>query len=205
MNLVEWAVATIDRFGGPGVAFLIMLESVFPPIPSEVILPLAGVNAASEHHSLPGMFGWSLIGSVAGALILYSLGRALGADRLRRLIIRTPLLSVDDFDQSVRWMDRHGSAGVFFGRMVPGIRSLVSIPAGIYRMGLGRFVLLTTAGSAIWNALFVGLGYGLGENWHAIEPYTEIISNLIYALIIIALGIWVIRLVRRDRRRRSQT
>ncbi len=203
MNIVEWAVATIDRFGGPGVAFLIALESVFPPIPSEVILPLAGVNAASEHHSLAGMFLWSLAGSVVGALILYALGRALGAERLRRLVVRLPLVSVDDFDASVRWMDRYGSAGVFFGRMVPGVRSLVSIPAGIYRMPLPRFMLLTTAGSALWNALFVGLGYALGENWHVIEPYTEVVSHVIYALIVLVILVWAVRLVRRDRRRRA--
>lgn len=203
MNIVEWAVALIDRFGGPGVAFLIALESVFPPIPSEVILPLAGVSAAGEGHALAGMYLWALLGSVTGALILYGLGRALGRERLRRAIILLPLLSVEDFDRSVAWMDRHGTKGIFWGRMVPGVRSLVSIPAGIYRMGLGRFVLLTAAGSALWNALFVGLGYRLGENWHVIEPYTDAASTVVYA-IVAALVLWSLwRLIRRERRRRE--
>ena len=194
MNIVEWAVALIDRFGGPGVAFLIALESVFPPIPSEVILPLAGVSAAGEGHSLAGMYLWALLGSVTGALILYGLGRALGRERLRRAIILMPLLSVEDFDRSVTWMDRHGTKGIFWGRMVPGVRSLVSIPAGIYRMGLGRFVLLTAAGSALWNALFVGLGYRL---------YTDAASTVVYA-VVAALVLWSLwRLIRRERRRRE--
>lgn len=204
MNIVEWAVALIERFGGPGVAFLIALESVFPPIPSEVILPLAGVTAAGPEHTLIGMYLWALVGSVAGALVLYALGRALGRDRLRRLVVRMPLLNVDDFDRSVAWMDVHGSKSIFLGRMVPGIRSLVSIPAGIYKMPLLRFVLLTAAGSALWNALFVGLGYGLGENWHLIEPWTDVISKAIYAIIALALLVWVVRLVRRERRRREK-
>lgn len=204
MNIVEWAVATIDRFGGPGVALLIALESVFPPIPSEVILPLAGVSAAGENHSLAGMFVWSVVGSLVGAMVLYGLGRALGPERLRRIVVRMPLVDVGDFDRSVEWMDRHGAKGVFFGRMVPGVRSLVSIPAGIYRMPIGRFVLLTTAGSAIWNAIFVGLGYRLGSNWHVIEPYTDTISRVIYALVVLAVLWWVIRLVRRERRRRAE-
>lgn len=203
MNIVEWAVETIDRFGGPGVAFLIALESVFPPIPSEVILPLAGVSGAGENHTLLGMYLWALVGSVVGALILYGLGWALGPERLRRIILHMPLVNVQDFDKSVEWMDRHGAKGIFFGRMVPGVRSLVSIPAGIYHMPLLRFVLLTTAGSAIWNAIFVGLGYRLGENWHIIEPYTDTISNVIYAIIVLVVIWWVIRLVLRERRRRA--
>lgn len=203
MNIVDWAVETIDKLGGPGVALLIALESIFPPIPSEVILPLAGVTAARGEHHLIVMYLWSVAGSMVGALVLYGLGRALGAERLRRLTIRLPLVTVEDYDKSVRFMDRYGSAGVFFGRMIPGIRSLVSIPAGIYAMNLVRFCLLTVAGSAIWNAIFVGFGYGLGENWHVIEPYTDVISNVVYAIVALIGIIWIVRLVLRERRRRA--
>ncbi|MDO5663286.1 MAG: DedA family protein, partial [Brachybacterium sp.] len=153
MDIVSWAVSTIESFGGPGVAFLIALESVFPPIPSEVILPLAGVAAAGEEHTYLGMLVWTVCGSLTGALILYGLGRALGPERLRRLVIRLPLVHVGDYDRTVAWMDRHGTKAVFFGRMVPGIRSLISIPAGIYQMVLWKFVLLTIAGSTLWNTL----------------------------------------------------
>jgi membrane protein DedA with SNARE-associated domain len=203
MNIVEWAVGTMDALGGIGVALLIFLENVFPPIPSEVILPLAGVTAAQEGHTFVEMLAFSLAGSLAGAWLLYGLGRALGPERLRALIIRLPLLHVEDFDRAVQWMERHGSKGVFFGRMVPGVRSLVSIPAGLFLMPFWRFSLLTLAGSAIWNTLFITLGYTLGSNWHVIEPYTEVISNLVYAVIIVLILIWLVRLIRRERRRRA--
>ncbi|MFE5774694.1 DedA family protein [Brachybacterium sp. NPDC056505] len=204
MNVVDWAVDTMDALGGLGVALLIFLENVFPPIPSEVILPLAGVAAAKEGHSFLEMLLFSLAGSVAGAWVLYGLGRALGPARLRSLFLRLPLLHVEDFDRTVDWMRRHGTKGVFFGRMVPGIRSLVSIPAGLFAMPFWRFTLLTLAGSAIWNALFITLGFTLGVNWHVIEPFTEVISNIVYAVIALLLVIWVVRLVRRERRRRAQ-
>jgi membrane protein DedA with SNARE-associated domain len=111
---------------------------------------------------------------------------------------------VEDFDRTVEWMRRHGTKGVFFGRMVPGIRSLVSIPAGLFAMPFWRFTLLTLAGSAIWNALFITLGYTLGSNWHVIEPFTDVISNIVYAVIALLLVIWVVRLVRREHRRRAR-
>jgi membrane protein DedA with SNARE-associated domain len=204
MNVVDWAVDTMDALGGVGVALLIFLENVFPPIPSEVILPLAGVAAAKEGNSYLEMLLFSLVGSVAGAWLLYGLGRALGPARLRSLFLRLPLLHVEDFDRTVEWMRRHGTKGVFFGRMVPGIRSLVSIPAGLFAMPFWRFTLLTLAGSAIWNALFITLGYTLGSNWHVIEPFTDVISNIVYAVIALLLVIWVVRLVRREHRRRAR-
>jgi membrane protein DedA with SNARE-associated domain len=193
----------MDTLGGWGVALLIFLENVFPPIPSEVILPLAGVSAATGDHTLVGMILFSLLGSMAGAFLLYGLGRALGPVRLRKLVIRLPLVHVEDYDKTVDWMDKHGTKGIFFGRMVPGIRSLVSIPAGIYLMPIGRFTLLTLAGSAIWNTLFVSLGYGLGQNWHVIEPWTDVISKIVYAVIVLLVLWWFIGLVRRERRRRA--
>jgi membrane protein DedA with SNARE-associated domain len=204
MNVVDWAVDTMDALGGVGVALLIFLENVFPPIPSEVILPLAGVAAAKEGNSYLEMLLFSLLGSVAGAWLLYGLGRALGPARLRSLFLRLPLLHVEDFDRTVEWMRRHGTKGVFFGRMVPGIRSLVSIPAGLFAMPFWRFTLLTLAGSAIWNALFITLGYTLGSNWHVIEPFTDVISNIVYAVIALLVVIWVVRLVRREHRRRAR-
>ncbi|PWH06520.1 hypothetical protein DEO23_06045 [Brachybacterium endophyticum] len=203
MNVVDWAVSTMDSLGGPGVALLIFLENVFPPIPSEVILPLAGVAAASEGHSFVEMLAFSLLGSVVGAWLLYGVGRALGPERLRALIVRLPMVHVQDFDRAVEWMDRHGSVSIFLGRMVPGVRSLISIPAGLFAMPFWRFTVLTLAGSAIWNALFITFGFALGSNWHVIEPYTEVISNIVYLVIIVLIVVWLVRLVRRERRRRA--
>ncbi|MGA4506742.1 DedA family protein [Propionibacteriaceae bacterium G1746] len=189
MNIVDWAVKIIGDMGGPGVALLLFLENVFPPIPSEIILPLAGVTAGTGVNSYWVILVWTVIGSLVGAYVLYALGYFFGAARVRWICDKMPLLEVEDFDKSVAWFAKHGRQGIFFGRMVPGIRSLISIPAGVYKMPLLQFTALTAAGSAIWNTLFVSFGYFLGENWHVIEPYTNVISNVVY-VIIIALVVW---------------
>jgi membrane protein DedA with SNARE-associated domain len=203
VNVVDWAVSTMEQLGGPGLALLIFLENVFPPIPSEVVLPLAGVAAAGPGHSYPTMLAWSLVGSISGAWLLYGLGRALGPVRLRRVFDRLPLVHVEDFDRTVSWMDRFGGRGVLLGRMVPGIRSLISVPAGLYAMRPARFTMLTLVGSAIWNALFIGAGYLLGENWHLIEPYTDVFSHAVYLVIALVVVWTVLRLVLRERGRRA--
>ncbi|WP_051215321.1 DedA family protein [Granulicoccus phenolivorans] len=201
MNIVDWAVKIMGDLGGIGVALLLFLENVFPPIPSEVILPVAGVTAGTGVNTYWVILLWSVVGSLAGAYVLYGLGRAFGAERVRWLCEKMPLLEVEDFDKSVAWFDKHGRLGIFFGRMVPGIRSLISIPAGVYKMPLGQFSLLTAAGSAIWNTIFITFGYFLGENWHIIEPYTDTISNVIYVLIIALVLWWIIARIRRNARR----
>ncbi|MCS6712155.1 DedA family protein [Brachybacterium sp. EF45031] len=203
MNIVDWAISVIGRLGGPGVALLIFLENVFPPIPSEAILPLAGVVAGQGEGTFWGMLLWSLLGSVGGALLLYGLGRALGPERLHRLVVRLPLIHESDYDRAVEWMEKHGPLGIFLGRFVPGIRSLISIPAGLFAMPLRIFLPLTALGSALWNALFIGLGVRLGENWEVIQPYTDLISNICYAIIAVLLITWVVRRILRDRRRRA--
>lgn len=204
MNIVDWAVATMSRFGELGVALLIFLENVFPPMPSEVILPLAGVAAASGPPTYAGMLIASVVGSMAGAWLLYGLGRLLGPERLRAVFLRLPLLHVSDFDATVAWMERHGEKGIFFGRFVPGVRSLISIPAGLYAMPFWKFSLLTLAGSSIWNTIFVTLGYTLGSRWTVIEPYTDVLSNVAYVVIGLLIAWTLLKLVRRERRRRRE-
>lgn len=157
-TIVEWVLDLMDRIGGPGIALGIFLENVFPPIPSEVILPLAGFTAAQGRYSLVEAVLWATFGSVAGALLLYGIGAALGLDRLKVIAHRMPLVDVADIDKTDAWFGKHGPKAVFFGRFVPGIRSLISIPAGIDRMPVAKFLGYTTAGSLIWNTLFVWLG-----------------------------------------------
>jgi len=203
MNIVDWAVSTMDSLGAFGVFLLIFLENVFPPIPSEVILPLAGVAAAGPNNSYWVMLLASVAGSVVGAWLLYGIGRALGPERLRRIVIRLPLVHVGDYDKSVAFMDRHGDKAIFFGRFVPGIRSLISIPAGLYAMPIWRFTLLTAAGSAIWNTIFLTIGFYMGSNWTVIEPYTDIFSNIAYAIVALVLLVFLVRLILRERKRRA--
>lgn len=201
VNLIEWAIEITRALGGPGVAFLLFLENVFPPIPSEVILPVAGVVAGLGHHPFWVLLVWALVGGLAGAYLLYGVGRAFGARRVRALCDRLPLLEVEDFDKSLDWFHKHGRKGIFFGRMVPGIRSLISIPAGVYKMPLGQFTLLTAAGSTIWNTIFITIGFYLGENWTVIEPYTNLLSNLVYVVIAVLVLWFVVSRIRRNRRR----
>lgn len=137
----------------PGAGLLVALENLFPPLPSEVILPLAGFTASQGNFSLAGAIFWTTLGSVIGAIALYWIGVALGRRRLRVIVDKMPLVDLDDLDRTEDWFNRHGKATVFFGRMIPIFRSLISIPAGIERMSFLLFVALTAAGSLIWNSV----------------------------------------------------
>lgn len=172
-GLAGWAVDLMERLGGPGAGLAIALENLFPPMPSEVILPLAGFTASQGDFSLASALAWTTVGSVVGALVMYVLGATLGRDRMYRIWDRLPLVSLEDLERTEAWFDRHGRKAVFLGRMVPLFRSLVSVPAGIARMPLPLFVTLTVAGSAIWNTVFVLAGYALGEQWHRVGAYAD--------------------------------
>ncbi len=186
--LVEWVVSLMDVIGPVGAGIAIALENLFPPLPSEAILPLAGFAANRGMFTLAEALVWTTLGSVVGALILYGIGAWLGLDRLRRVAAKVPLLHVEDVDRTVEWFGRHGAKAVFFGRMIPIFRSLISIPAGVTRMPLWRFTLLTTAGSAIWNTAFVLAGFFLGESWPVIEQYADILQYVVIAAVVIGVA-----------------
>lgn len=167
-TIAGWVIEVIYSLGYLGVGLIIALENLFPPIPSELVLPLAGFLAGRGRFSLPLVILAAMAGSVAGALALYALGRWVGEEHLRRFIQRFGrwlLLSESDLDRAVDWFHRHGRAGVFFGRVVPLARSLISVPAGIACMPLWQFTLYTAAGSAVWNTVLIGAGWLLGEQW----------------------------------------
>jgi membrane protein DedA with SNARE-associated domain len=187
-----WIEYLIEAFGALGVALLMTLENLFPPIPSEFILPFAGfLVGRGELGFLPALVA-STAGSLSGALILYALGRWGG----RNLILRYGrFLRVKeaDLDRAEGWFDKYDQWVVLFGRMVPGVRSVVSIPAGMLRTPFLQFVLLTTAGSAAWNALLLGAGWYLGENWQQIQGIVGSVSNFVLILVAVALvcaAIW---------------
>lgn len=194
--IAEWAIWLMERLGGPGAGLAIALENLFPPLPSEIILPLAGFTASRGTFSLVEVQLWTTLGSVVGAMALYGLGALLGRDRLIRIVDRLPLVKLSDVERAEAWFDRHGSKAVFFGRMIPIFRSLISIPAGIERMPRLRFGLLTAAGSGIWNTLFVGAGYLLGENWGVVERYAGIFSKAVLAVVAAAVIAFVVVRVR---------
>jgi membrane protein DedA with SNARE-associated domain len=201
-GLVGLVTGLVERLGGPGAGLAVALENLFPPIPSEVILPLAGFTASQGEMSLFGAIAWTTLGSVVGALALYYIGAALGRHRIRAIAARLPLVKVADVDRTEAWFARHGGKAVFFGRMIPIFRSLISVPAGVERMPIGRFLLYTATGSLIWNTVFVMAGYLLGENWQSVEGYAGVFQKVVIAACALAVGWFVVsRLVRRRRGR----
>ncbi|MDQ0377595.1 DedA family protein [Amycolatopsis thermophila] len=195
-GLAGWAVSLMDSLGGPGAAVIVGLDNLFPPIPSELVLPLAGFSASQGTFSLLGALAWTTFGSVAGAIIVYCLGAWLGRERTRALLLRVPLVKSSDFDRTEAWFARHGTKAVFFGRMVPIFRSLISLPAGIERMPFGRFLVLTALGSLIWNTIFVVAGYLLGANWHVVNDYAGIFQYVVIAAVVVALAVFVVTRLR---------
>ena len=169
---------------------------MFPPVPSELVLPLAGYTASQGYYSVFAAIAWATAGSLVGALVLYWLGAAWGLERICALADRIPLMHAHDVRRAVGWFGRHGRTAVFVGRLVPGVRSLISIPAGIDRMPLLRFCVFTTAGSLVWNAALILAGYELGEQWHVVEGYVGPVSNVVYVLIGIAVVVVAARRLR---------
>jgi membrane protein DedA with SNARE-associated domain len=200
-GLVGIAARTLDRLGEFGVGLLTLIETVFPPIPSEIILPLAGFLAAAGAMSLPLVIVAATAGSWLGALVLYGLGRRFGHERAVRWLSRLPLVDADDFEKAASWFRRHGRTAVLFGRLVPGVRSLISLPAGSERMPLLPFSLFTIAGSAVWNTLLIGLGAALGSRYELVESWSGYLDYAVYA----AIGGLLLWLVVRRLRRRNRT
>jgi membrane protein DedA with SNARE-associated domain len=200
-GIAGWATGLMERLGAPGAGLAIALENLFPPLPSEVILPLAGFTAAQGKMSLLAALLWTTLGSVAGALALYGIGAAIGRDRVRALVTRLPLVKVEDLDRTEAWFARHGAKAVFFGRMIPIFRSLISVPAGVERMPIPVFLLFTTLGSLIWNAAFVLAGFGLGDGWTKIEEYVGVYSKAVLGVAALAvLAFVIVRIVKARRR-----
>lgn len=204
-SIINWIVHLMEILGAPGVGVAVFLENVFPPIPSEVVLPLAGFTASQGNMNLIAAFLWATAGSVVGAYLLYWLGAVIGANRLRRIADWMWLVEVEDVDKSLHWFDKYGKLSILFGRLIPGVRSLISIPAGIDRMNVLSFGLFTLLGSAVWNALLIYLGFILGENWSQV---TDVIgqSSTVIKIVIAALVIWtIIKLIRRQKKRQKQS
>lgn len=202
--MTQWVFAIVDRLGEVGIGLLIFLENVVPPVPSEVILPLAGFRSSTGALNVVLTWVAATAGSVLGALALYGLGAWLGYDRLRALAGRPWffLTSQKDLDRGQRIFGRHGGKVVLLGRCVPVVRSVVSIPAGICGMPLLRFVLLTAIGSGVWNALFIGLGWYLGDRWDQVQGWLGPVTYVVLGLVVVGV-VWLAVRKARARRERS--
>ncbi len=191
-GLAGWTVDLMDRLGLFGAALAVSLDNFFPPIPSEIILPLAGFAASQGTFSLTGALVATTIGSVFGAIVLYWLGRIFGRDRAMWVFEHTPLLKVSDLERTEAWFAKHGGKAVFFGRMVPIVRSFISVPAGVVRMPLGQFLLFTAAGSLIWNSVLIGLGVAAGG---FVRDNLKYLDYAVVAVVVLGVGWMVYRRV----------
>lgn len=199
-GLAGFAADLMDKLGLVGAGLIVAIETLLPFLPSEVVLPLAGFTA-----SVGGQFGLvsviiaTTIGSLVGALGLYGLARWFGRDRTRAILVRLPLISIHDIDRGEQWFQRHGGAAVFWCRMVPVLRSLISVPAGVEKMRLWSFSLYTVAGSLIWNSIFIVAGYHLGENWASVEKYAGIVQKIVIVAAVLAIGWFALNKIRARR------
>lgn len=195
-GLVDWVVGLMDVIGPYGAGVAIAAENLFPPLPSEAILPMAGLAAHRGAFALWEAVLWTTVGSIVGAYLLYGLGAWFGLKRLRWIADKLPLVYPEDVDRTVAWFHKHGGKAVFFGRFIPIFRSLISIPAGVVRMPLWRFGLLTGLGSLIWNTIFILCGWFLGEAWHVVEQYMDVVQNVVIVVVVVAIAWFVYARVR---------
>ncbi|HYI32027.1 MAG TPA: DedA family protein [Glaciibacter sp.] len=202
-GVAGFATDIIEALGEWGVGLLTLTETVFPPIPSEVVLPLAGYLSQTGEMNLVLLFFTCTLGAYLGALTLYWLGAALGLERSIRGLSRLPLVDRSDFERAADWFSRHGRSTVFFGRLLPGVRSVISLPAGAARMSLPLFSAFTLAGSAVWNAFLLGLGALLGTQYELVDQYSRYRNYIVVAAVGGLVAGLVVRRIRRNRRRRS--
>ena len=180
----------INGFGYLAVAALIFLENVFPPIPSELVLPMAGYLTHKTDMLLPGVIVAATAGSVVGAFVLYGIGRLLSRERLEHFFETQPMRLLgfkgDDIASAIDWFDKRGQLTVLICRCVPVVRSLISIPAGTAKMNPVRFTLYTLIGSAVWNAVLCTLGSGAGKAWHRITEEAAWVSDIVKVVLVVA-------------------
>lgn len=198
-GILGWAERVMTALGEWGVGLLVLLETVFPPLPSEVILPLAGFLSSRGTIDLRLVVVTATAGAYLGALLLYALGARLGLERSIRGLSRLPLVDRGDFERAAGWFERHGRASVFFGRLIPGVRSLISLPAGAHRMPLLSFSLFTLAGSGLWNTVLIGLGAALGTQYVLVDRYSRFLNYAVYVVLALLVGWLVVRAVGRRR------
>lgn len=203
-----WIEYAVSALGYPGIALVMAIENIFPPIPSELVMPFAGFLVNSGRFSLIGVILAGMIGSVAGALVLYYLG--LWADELiiRRFVRRFGrfmLISEADLDTALHFFSRYGEAAIFFGRLVPIVRSLISVPAGMQRMAMPKFLLYTVLGTTIWSGILATAGMFLGQNWPTVIEIIDRYQKVILALLVIGIVAFVVVRLNAMRRRPTPT
>ncbi|MBT2290618.1 DedA family protein [Paenibacillus albidus] len=201
-----WITDFMEQFGYLGIFLMLALENIFPPIPSEVILPFGGFMTTTSGLTIPGVILASTAGSLLGAVVLYAIGRMLDVSRLERIVERYGRfirIKPQDIRKADAWFDKYGYWTVLFCRMVPLVRSLISIPAGMSGMKFGLFMLFTTIGTLAWNVLLVLIGAALGESWEDIASYMDVYSNVVY--VVLAAGVVLLGYLFLRKRKQGKT
>ena len=200
----QFILHIIEQFGYFGVFFLILIENVFPPIPSEVILLISGFFSSYTSLSVFYMILASTLGSFLGAIILYYIGKIFNKERLKKIVNgrlgKILFLKENDIDKADKWFDNKGNKSVFFCRFVPIVRSLISIPAGMSEMPMGKFIIYTICGSMIWNTVLICLGYRLGSNWEYVLTILDKYQMLVIVILVIIFGYVIIKFYRKKRK-----
>ena len=190
----NWIIETMEQYGYTGILLLIALENIFPPIPSEVILTFGGFMTTHTSMSVMGVVAYSTIGSVMGAVILYGIGLLIDVEKLERIVDKWGhilRLTKKDIQKANNWFTKYGVWTIFFCRLIPLIRSLISIPAGMSHMNFGLFLLLTSLGTLIWNIILVNIGAAVGDSWELIVVYMDIYSNIVYTILALLLILFI--------------
>lgn len=199
--MVEWITSIMESLGYIGIGFLMFLENLFPPIPSELIMPLAGFTVARGDMEMVPAIAAGVIGTMLGALPWYYIGKFVGESRLRNWADRYGKwisITGKDIDSSKQWFYRHGTKAVFFCRLVPGVRTLISLPAGFSGMAMVPFLIYSTLGTLAWVGLLTFAGFFLGENYELVEEYVGPLSKVVLLAVVVAFVIWVVRRQRRS-------
>ncbi|NJR66644.1 MAG: DedA family protein [Leptolyngbyaceae cyanobacterium CRU_2_3] len=194
--MVEWITSTMQSLGYLGIGLLMLLENLFPPIPSELIMPLAGFTAAKGDMALVPAIAAGVIGTMLGALPWYYIGKVLGEYRIKKWLDRHGKwlgISSEEINKSQRWFYRHGSKAVLVGRLIPGIRTLISLPAGFSNMPMAQFLIFSTLGTLAWVSLLTFAGYLLGDNYEQVDEYLAPVSKLVLLGLLIAFVVWLVR------------
>lgn len=200
----QFILHIIEQFGYFGVFFLILIENVFPPIPSEVILLISGFFSSYTSLSVFYMILASTLGSFLGAIILYYIGKIFNKERLKKIVNgrlgKILFLKEKDIDKADEWFDNKGNKSVFFCRFVPIVRSIISIPAGMSEMPMGKFIIYTICGSMIWNTVLICLGFRLGSNWEYVLTILDKYQMLVIVILVIIFGYVIIKFYRKKRK-----
>ena len=201
----EWILNTMNSLGYLGIGLLMFAENLFPPIPSELIMPLAGFTVAKGGMNFTLAVLAGVVGTILGALPWYYAGKLVGEERLKHLADKYGkwiTVSSQDIDKATRWFNRYGNKAVLFGRLVPGIRTLISLPAGLSEMPIVPFLIYSTLGTTAWVMLLTFLGFMLGENYELVDEYLGPVSKIVLLILIVAFIAWVVIKQQKAKRRK---